>query len=247
MRGGAQCIHLSPEGQAILSSRALTRLRRRVHKGIPEPLRALSWKVMSGAGELAEQRRNEYRELKKRVLAGEVPEETRELIELDLQRTYPEHVLWLRGAAASSGFGDICDFTFFESGHSGRQRRMSGGDDAPPGVGCELLGWLLNCYALHDPAVRYCQAMNFVGAALVIYAAEEDAFWLFSTLMQGFGLRGLYVPSLTLLTGCLESLKTELSRGLPNLLAHFKRHAIEPSVSLSPHFSNCPTQFKFFL
>ena len=76
MRGGAQCIHLSPEGQAILSSRELTRLRRRVHKGIPEPLRALSWKVMSGAGELAEQRRNEYRELKKRVLAGEVPEAT---------------------------------------------------------------------------------------------------------------------------------------------------------------------------
>ena len=57
---------------------------------------------------------------------------------------------------------------------------------------------VLRAYALYSPVVGYCQGMSYVAAFLFATAGtnERESFWMFTALMERYGLKSLYLPEL---------------------------------------------------
>jgi len=96
MRSNDDFASLSPERRGALSAARRTQLERRIYKGIPDAIRGLVWQTLSGSRTWDGPA---YSELRDRATAEPPPEELDpaivDQIELDLNRTFPSHFLWL--------------------------------------------------------------------------------------------------------------------------------------------------------
>ena len=83
---------------------------------------------------------------------------------------------------------------------------------------------MLHALALAFPDVEYCQGMNFVAAALISVAeSEETGFWLFTSLMIKFEMRGLYLPGVPDLHLRNYMMSQVIKQQMPKLSSHFRR------------------------
>ncbi|KAH7885777.1 rab-GTPase-TBC domain-containing protein [Phlebopus sp. FC_14] len=107
------------------------------------------------------------------------------------------------------------------------------GYQAEEGIGA--LRRVLQAYSFKNPEVGYCQAMNILAAAILIYMSEEQTFWLLEVLCDRL-LPGYYSPTMhgTLLDQrVFESL---VARCLPIIHDHFLAVDVQLSVASLPWF-----------
>lgn len=101
--------------------------------------------------------------------------------------------------------------------------------------GINRLRRVLIAYSWKNPQVGYCQAMNIVLAALLVFMSEEQAFWCLNTLCETM-VPGYYSKTMygTLLDQRIfESLVEET---MPILWEHITKHDIQLSVVSLPWF-----------
>lgn len=101
--------------------------------------------------------------------------------------------------------------------------------------GIERLRRVLTVYSWKNPDVGYCQAMNIVAAALLIYMSEEQAFWCLSTVCD-IMLPGYY--SKTMYGTLLDQKVFEalVQKTMPILWEHLAKYDVQLSVVSLPWF-----------
>ncbi|CAO3592844.1 unnamed protein product [Absidia cylindrospora] len=103
----------------------------------------------------------------------------------------------------------------------------------PEGIG--RLRRVLTAYAWQNPELGYCQSMNIVTSALLIYGSEETAFWLLNVLVDRL-CPGYY--STSMYGALLDQIIFEqlVEQTMPLLWDHFKKTDVQLSVACLPWF-----------
>ncbi|KAI9493697.1 rab-GTPase-TBC domain-containing protein [Zychaea mexicana] len=101
--------------------------------------------------------------------------------------------------------------------------------------GIDRLRRVLTAYAWQNPELGYCQAMNIVTSALLIYMSEEQAFWTLNVLVDRM-CPGYY--STSMYGALLDQIIFEqlVEKTMPILWSHLKKTDIQLSVACLPWF-----------
>ncbi|CAG8711598.1 20681_t:CDS:10 [Dentiscutata erythropus] len=101
--------------------------------------------------------------------------------------------------------------------------------------GINRLRRVLTAYSWKDPELGYCQAMNIVASAILIYMSEEQAFWILSVLCDRM-LPGYY--STSMYGAILDQMIFEhyVQSKMSILYDHFQKVDIQLSVACLPWF-----------
>ncbi|KAK9696289.1 hypothetical protein K7432_012559 [Basidiobolus ranarum] len=155
-----------------------TRVKRLVGYGIPDSLRGQVWQYLADSH--AYRQPGLYQELlsKERL-------EIYDVIEKDIQRCYPDHIMFYE--ANGDGYGPYITSLHANANNSVRSlllRQVNLYD-------------VLKAYAQYNPEVGYCQGMGrLVGMMLMQNISPEDTFWLLVATIDKY-LSGYYTPTLS--------------------------------------------------
>lgn len=98
---------------------------------------------------------------------------------------------------------------------------------------------VLDAYSHRNPALGYCQSMNFLAGTLLLHLPEEAAFLALCVLLERVLPAGMHAPMLQGLTAELRLLSDVLSRTDGPLLAHMQRHGIAHDACASRWLMTC--------
>ena len=101
--------------------------------------------------------------------------------------------------------------------------------------GIQTLRRVLVAYSWKNPELGYCQAMNIVVAAILIYMSEEQCFWLLDTLCERL-LPGYYTQSMSGTLLDQRVFEHLVQRTLPMIHEHFVKEDMQLSVASLPWF-----------
>lgn len=98
------------------------------------------------------------------------------------------------------------------------------------GAVLESLKNVLLAFSAKNTAIGYCQSMNFVTAAFLLYNTEEQAFWMLCSLIEDLLPAGYYTETMTGLRVDLRVLDSLVAQYLPDL----HKHLADLDIDLSP-------------
>jgi len=88
---------------------------------------------------------------------------------------------------------------------------------------------LLSAYAVRNPKYGYCQNMTCIIGIILFFLPEEDAFWLFATIMEDLLPKDFCSPTLIGLRVDQRVLEVLIRERLPKVHANFARFNVDIS------------------
>ncbi|KKF92913.1 GTPase-activating protein gyp3 [Ceratocystis platani] len=186
--------------------------KRFVRKGIPPEWRGAAWFYYAGGPAIMAK----YSGLYDQLLKEKAKDIDSEAIERDLHRTFPDNIKFRpNGISALSNTAEI-------------QKHMVGDKAANSNVETPIISALrrvLLAFAVHNPAIGYCQSLNFLAGLLLLFIdSEEHCFWLLNVITR-FYLPGTHETSLEGSKVDLAVMMSCLCETIPDL---FHKLAAEP-------------------
>lgn len=179
------------------------KIKRYVRKGIPPDWRGAAWFWYAGGpGRLAKDP-GLYWDLVEKVNHGQLSDNDREHIERDLNRTFPDNIRFKPDPTTTLDA---------QSGAGGGKARKSADVETPV---LRALRRVLQAFAVHNPAIGYCQSLNFIAGLLLLFLDEDEekAFVLLNIVTSlhlpgthGVALEGANIDIAVLMSSVKESL-----------------------------------------
>ncbi|XP_061420401.1 USP6 N-terminal-like protein isoform X3 [Lethenteron reissneri] len=109
------------------------------------------------------------------------------------------------------------------------------------GVKQQELFHVLAAYSVYNSDVGYCQGMSQVGALLLMFLGEEDAFWALVRLMSSnrHTMQGLFMPGFPKLLRFQEHHDRILKKLLPKLKKHLDSEEMYTTLYSTKWFLQC--------
>ncbi|KAI9810917.1 MAG: hypothetical protein M1827_005776 [Pycnora praestabilis] len=148
------------------------KVKRYIRKGIPPNWRGAAWFWYAGGYTRLEQHPGLYHKLLERVGTEEMSENDKELIERDLNRTFPDNVK----------FKPDPTVTDEATGNAGRGITPGHRSITAETKILQALRRVLQTFSIHNPKIGYCQSLNFLAGLLLLFMEEEKAFWMLNII-----------------------------------------------------------------
>ncbi|KAI9791294.1 MAG: hypothetical protein M1816_004075 [Peltula sp. TS41687] len=203
------------------------KVKRFVRKGIPPEWRGVAWFwYAGGSAQLAEHPRL-YVDLVRQAEKGDINKNDREMIERDLNRTFPDNIRFKpdptttsHDTAGNAGGGGANGIN-----HDPQQRHhptMTTSDDqydpAPETPKLQSLRRVLQAFSIHNPRIGYCQSLNFLAGLLLLFMSEERTFWMLKIITATY-LPGTHSLNLEGANVDLAVLMNQIEESLPAIWA----------------------------
>lgn len=178
-------------------------VKRFIRKGIPPEWRGAAWFYYGDGAAFLTANPGLYDRLLKHVEEGALPENYRDMIERDLNRTFPDNIHFKPESPSTYSIGQTAQ--------------------AETDI-IKSLRRILQAFAVHTPKVGYCQSLNFLAGLLLLFMRlsfpagnfEERAFALLCILTDKYlpGTHGVVLEGCNVDIGVLMTLLQETMPGI---------------------------------
>jgi hypothetical protein len=174
------------------------KMKRFVRKGIPPDWRGAAWFYYTGGPAMVAKHYGVYDDLVQKAAAGGVSETDDEIIERDLNRTFPDNIKFKPDPA---------------EGEARDSQRVE-----PETPILQSLRRVLQAFSIYNPKIGYCQSLNFLAGLLLLFMDEEKSFWMLNTITRVY-LPGTHEVNLEGANVDLGVLMSAVKGMMPNIWA----------------------------
>jgi hypothetical protein len=205
------------------------KVKRFIRKGIPPDWRGAAWFWYAGGPTLLEKHPGVYADLVRRAAAGQVSETDDEIIERDLNRTFPDNIKFKPDPVPVA------------PGEARNSQRTIAEPETPI---LQSLRRVLQAFSIYNPKIGYCQSLNFLAGLLLLFMDEEKSFWMLNTITRVY-LPGTHELNLEGANVDLGVLMTSIKDMMPSIWAkiggELDGSSLPPSTLRLPPITLCTT------
>ena len=210
-----------------------SKVKRFIRKGIPPDWRGSAWFFYAGGHEIVAKHHGLYATL----LNRSVDRENEELIERDLNRTFPDNIRFKPDPEIPP-----------DPAQNGRD-----GIIQPETPILQSLRRVLQAFSIYNPRIGYCQSLNYLAGLLLLFMDEEKSFWLLNIITRDYlpgthevNLEGVNVDLGVLMSSVKESMPSiwaKIGGELDGSAAAAGASQVSPSTRLPPITLCCSAWF----